>query len=260
MMLLTTSSDLVRVNVATAATIHVYASWVDNVSGTMTPGRTNTAPISGTGDTTVVAGPSSGQRNVKNLSIRNAHASTSSVVTVEHSDGTDIQTIIKANLLPDESLIFSAHGQWAHYTKEGARYPYSSGIATQADMETATSLILAVTPGRQHFHPGHPKCWVKCDVSGGINAQYNVTSVADTGPGLATVTIANDFSGVNWCCQVSIERTSTNLTAGANQQHCAIQNAGQAAGTLVMEAWDDTATTALQADPASWHMVGLGDL
>src|SRR5512139_2359095 len=34
-----------------------------------------------------------------------------------------------------------------------------SMVATQADQETATSTAVVVTPGRQHFHPGHPKCW-----------------------------------------------------------------------------------------------------
>jgi len=43
MLLLTSTSDLVQVVTGQAVTTDVHASWVDNASGTITPGRTNTA-------------------------------------------------------------------------------------------------------------------------------------------------------------------------------------------------------------------------
>ena len=76
-------------------------------------------------------------------------------------------------------------------------------IAVQSEMETATSTTLAVTPGRQHFHPGHPKVWGYATVSGGtptLETSYNLTSITDTGTGQLTATIATDFSDAEWAC------------------------------------------------------------
>lgn len=69
--------------------------------------------------------------------------------------------------------------------------------ATQAVQETGTSTSAAVTPGVQHFHQSAAKGWVSANVSGGINTSYNVTSVADTGTGIATVNWATDLSSAN---------------------------------------------------------------
>jgi hypothetical protein len=136
-----------------------------------------------------------------------------------------------------------------------------SGIATQAEQETGTSLVKTVTPGRQHFHPSAAKCWGMATVAAGVptlQVSYNITSITDTALGQITWTIATDFSTANWCFQGTIERASTSL-AVANIRNTAIRSATQAAGTIVQECWDDTATTHLAADPASWHMAGFGD-
>ena len=70
MLLLTSVSDLIQVITGSAGAIAVHASWVDNATGTITPGRTNTASITGALTTTVVAAPAaSTQRNVKFMSI-----------------------------------------------------------------------------------------------------------------------------------------------------------------------------------------------
>ena len=83
MLLLTSTSDIIRVVTGSAvATITVHADWVDNASGTITPGRTNTAITTATTTTVVAAPAASTQRNVKGLSVTNNHASSSNVVTV----------------------------------------------------------------------------------------------------------------------------------------------------------------------------------
>lgn len=73
-------------------------------------------------------------------------------------------------------------------------------IAIQSEMETATDTGRAVVPGRQHFHPGHPKAWVSFDQSGthDIAEDYGVTSLADNGAGLTTITFDTAFSGTNY--------------------------------------------------------------
>lgn len=67
-------------------------------------------------------------------------------------------------------------------------------IAIQSEMEAGSSTSLAVTPGRQHFHPGSAKGWAKANTAGGAEASYNVTSITDAGVGNATCNWATDFS------------------------------------------------------------------
>ena len=76
-----------------------------------------------------------------------------------------------------------------------------TAIATQAQQETATAVEVLVTPGRQVFHPGHPKAWGNIAMVSGtptLDASYNITSIADTDVGRITVTIATDFSSTNY--------------------------------------------------------------
>jgi hypothetical protein len=131
--------------------------------------------------------------------------------------------------------------------------------STQADMESGTNLTTFVSPGRQHFHPSAAKFW--CDAVGTgltINASYNVTSLTDTGAGLLTINIATDFSVANYAVQATVERAATALTV-TSLAYTAVRNAGQAAGTVLVENWDGTATTAVQEDPTSYFVTGFGD-
>ena len=75
MLLLTSTSDIVRVVTGAAvSTITVHVSYVDNASGTITPGRTNTN-ISTATTTTICSSPgASTQRNVRQISITNNNA------------------------------------------------------------------------------------------------------------------------------------------------------------------------------------------
>lgn len=126
MLLLTSTSDIIRVVTGSAADVDVHASYVDNNSGTITPGRTNTTPITTATTTTVVAAPGSGvQRNVKFLNITNAHATASTTVTVQHFDGTNSEDLIGVTLLPGENLVLSSTGDWMHHDSQGADYAYN---------------------------------------------------------------------------------------------------------------------------------------
>jgi hypothetical protein len=106
MILLTSTSDLITVVTASGVTsITVHASWIDYSAGTITPGRTNTIPITTATTTTVVAAPaSSTQRNVKSLVIHNTHASSSNAITVNHTDGSNVETLLQYTLLASESI------------------------------------------------------------------------------------------------------------------------------------------------------------
>ena len=126
MLLLTSTSDIIRVVTGSAATVHCHASWVDNASGTITPGRTNTAAISTGTTTTIVAAPgASTQRNVKHINITNAHASASTTVTVQHFDGTNSEDLMGVTLLAGENLVFNEEGRWTHHDSQGGEYTYA---------------------------------------------------------------------------------------------------------------------------------------
>lgn len=126
MLLLTSTSDIIRIVTGSAADVDVHASYVDNASGTITPARTDTEGISTATTTTVVAAPaSSTQRNVKHLNITNRHASTSTTVTVQHFDGTNSIDLMGVTLLAGENLVFTAEGEWRHHDTQGAEYTYS---------------------------------------------------------------------------------------------------------------------------------------
>lgn len=126
MLLLTSTSDILRVVTGTAvSTITVNASWVDNASGTITPGRTNTNITTAT-TTTVVASPgASTQRNVKGLYVTNNHASSSCQVTVQHFDGTTSTDLMGVTLLAGENLILDEEGSWHHHDTQGGDYIYA---------------------------------------------------------------------------------------------------------------------------------------
>lgn len=126
MLLLTSTSDILRVVTGSAVTtITVHADWVDNASGTITPGRTNTNITTAT-TTTVVASPAaSTQRNVKGLYITNNSAASSSQVTVQQFDGTTSTDILGVTLLAGENLILDAEGSWHHHDTQGAEYTYN---------------------------------------------------------------------------------------------------------------------------------------
>ncbi len=139
--------------------------------------------------------------------------------------------------------------------------PTDLKIATQAQMETGTSTAVLVTPGRQHFHPGHPKCWAMVTVSAGtptLTSSYNITSITDRGTGELTVTIATDFSSADWCCVTGGGLADTSMDSSSDARMVFIGTI--AAGSVELNCSDDAnASSFALTDPASWHMVGFGD-
>ncbi len=113
MLLLTGTSDLIQLVTASSVIIDAHSSWVDVSGSTVTPGRTNTVQIGTNATTTIVGSPGgSTQRNVKFLSIRNAHATSSNLITVQHFDGTTTTTLIKFTLLAGYSLNYNDGTGW----------------------------------------------------------------------------------------------------------------------------------------------------
>ena len=73
--------------------------------------------------------------------------------------------------------------------------------ATQAEQETAAAVNVAVTPGRQQYHPGHVKAWTFFS-QGATHDEivcWNITSITDgSGAGDTDIDIATDFSTASY--------------------------------------------------------------
>jgi hypothetical protein len=150
MMILASTSDLLKLVSSAAGALAVHTSWMDNASGTITPGRTNTASIVTATTTTIVGSPaSSTQRNVKKVDIRNTHASISNDVTVQHTDGTNSEDSFKCTLLPGEYCAMNANGDWTHYDVNGGIYvaqpKLDAKLVVSSDVVNATTSFADIT-------------------------------------------------------------------------------------------------------------------
>ena len=120
MILLTTTSDKMQLVTGSASSIGVHASWVDNASGTITPGKTNTN-VTTAATTDIIAAPAaSTARNIKSLNIRNTHASNSNTLTAQLFDGTNTFELFKATLAAGEVLVYVEGIGWDIYGSDGS--------------------------------------------------------------------------------------------------------------------------------------------
>jgi hypothetical protein len=92
---------------------------------------------------------------------------------------------------------------------------FGATAASQAEMETATSTSVFVTPGRQLHHPAHPKAWVNFNGTGtvAIRADYGVSSITDHNTGDYSVNFDVAFSSANYLAIGICDRT-INTTHG----------------------------------------------
>jgi hypothetical protein len=103
MLILASATDLIQLQVGSPGTIDVHASWMDNVSGAVGPGRSNSAGLS-SGIATIVPSPAAGaMRNVKTLHIFN-RGTANNTVTLIHTDGTTAVQLHSLTLPPGTSL------------------------------------------------------------------------------------------------------------------------------------------------------------
>jgi len=101
-------------------------------------------------------------------------------------------------------------------TVSGGVPAWTTGVVTaasQAQQEARTAVDVNVTPGRQHFHPGHPKAWVafQSRVTNGactILASYGVSGVSRSAAGVYDVTFSTAFSSTSFCAMGTLESAS----------------------------------------------------
>lgn len=99
------TDDTLRVVTASGVTtIHMYAAWADLTTTALTPGSSSARVTTATTTVLVAAPAASTQRQIKGLTIRNNHASSSNAITVEFFDGTNATELVKYTLLAGETL------------------------------------------------------------------------------------------------------------------------------------------------------------
>jgi hypothetical protein len=277
MIYLTSTSDKVEVITSSTADVEVTVEFVDM---TLTGGFIDATKIIGGNDddsittattTKIVDEPASGHHVlVKRMSFYNKHASTANTITVQRTrTGPTTTQLYKITLLAGESLTYKETGEWVPYDANGAVKMGASAasstvaglveLADAAEMETGTDTARAVVPGLQHRHPGHPKAWVHSPGTGAAaNASFGLSSITDTGAGDATFNWATAFSTANYALSGWCERINTNTTV-TDFKTLYIRNAGQAAGSVRTECYDDTATNHTIEDPQTYHIQAMGD-
>lgn len=198
MLLLTSTSDVIRLTTGTATTtIEVHTSYMDVNGTTITPGRTNTR-ITTAATTTIVASPAaSTQRNVKAIYCTNNSTGTSCIIGVEHFDGTNAVELMQFVLLPGENLGYREDGSWVHRDSQGAEYP-PSGLGNYGGrnvpfMKTSTATDAAGVWYCTSKDPGYPGAWAPG--TPGVNGRVtDGTTAADYG----CIPIANAATGANY--------------------------------------------------------------
>lgn len=115
---------------------------------------------------------------------------------IYRAGGTDVAIADGGTGASTAATAFTALKQAASDTDTGV-----IEIATQAEMETGTDVVRAVTPGRQPFHPSHPKAFAKVNLSSGtptLNRGFNVSSLSDTGTGAFRTNFTTAFSAADY--------------------------------------------------------------
>ena len=135
MILLTLTTDKLKVVTDAAVTVDVHASFIDYASGTVTPGKQNTAISTATTTDIVAVQGASTQRNVKTLNIRNKATSGSVGVTVQYDANGTVYDLHGATLRPGETLEYIEGVGW--FTV-GLASPASPNVAT-ADQSVGAS-------------------------------------------------------------------------------------------------------------------------
>lgn len=100
---------------------------------------------------------------------------------------------------------------------EGSNVLMASNIAAQSDMETATSTATWVSPGRQYFHPSHPKASVNFNGVGtaAINRSSGVSSLTDNATSDFSLNWTTAFSDAFCCFSGTCQRNSATALSGS---------------------------------------------
>ena len=145
MLLLTSITDILTLTTGSSGTIAWKVDYVDYNGTTITPGHvTNAVAITTATTTTICPAPAaSTQRNVTRIIINNTSGSVNNLVTVNHSDGTNIIALHDSTLAFGESMCMNEIGEWIYYDTNGT--PKVSQLTTGPGSFTTLTASAAVT-------------------------------------------------------------------------------------------------------------------
>jgi hypothetical protein len=137
-MILSSTSDIIRVVTTGTPGIDVDAAWAD-ITGAApyVVADSLITKITSATTTTVIAAPGASTiRQVKPLVIRNIHATDPNTVTVEHYDGTNAAAVIKATLAAGQSLEYDG-AKWLYLDASGGSIAFDlAGTINNATAKT----------------------------------------------------------------------------------------------------------------------------
>ena len=174
MLLLTSTSDIIRVITSTAAAIDAHASYVDNLSSVFTPDRKNTLITTATTTTAVLSPAASTQRNVQFFSLSNDGV-IDNLVTVEHFDGTTSVRLIKVNLHPGDMLQFVSGVGW-------------NTIDSNGNVQTTMAVAAAGSDTQIQYNSGGTSLGANADLIWDNTNKNLVLGGTDTGINIKTIT------------------------------------------------------------------------
>lgn len=130
-------------------------------------------------------------------------------------------------------------------------------IATQADMEAASSAVKVVPPSVVKNHPGVAKAWAFVTVTAGapaLTANYNVTSVTDGGVGTYVLNLTTPFSSTDFAAVATPFGISDSLVFS-------IRVASKTASTITVQIYkaQDSGSSTAETIDASFFLVAFGD-
>lgn len=137
------TDDTLRVVTASGvSTIHMYAAWADMTTTALTPGASDAQVTTATTTVLVAAPGASTQRQIKGLSIRNSHASSSNAITVEFFDGATATQLIQYTLLAGETLQW---GEDENFRVIDASGQVKGAVVANAGTNLNTSALLTTS-------------------------------------------------------------------------------------------------------------------
>jgi hypothetical protein len=110
--LLNTTSDILRIITSTASTTQYSIRWSDVTSSAATLGESNGSIASATTTTAVAAPASSTSRIVSNFTIYNTSANATQTVVIAFYDGTNERYLYKCSLRPGDTATYDAERGW----------------------------------------------------------------------------------------------------------------------------------------------------
>lgn len=214
------TDDTLRVVTASGVTtIHMYAAWADITTTALTPGASDAQVTTATTTVLVAAPGASTQRQIKGLSIRNSHASSSNAITVEFFDGAAATQLIQYTLLAGETLQW---GEDENFRVIDASGQVKGAVVANAGTNLNTSALLTTSAHDAAF-----------GTAGSADAQVRtVQGIASMTPLLVNPGTATNFgvyaedaaetAGANLSMAGSVRRDTAASSAGASGDNATI--------------------------------------